>query len=217
MKIIIVGHGGHSKVIRDIVLTSSEHQILGFLDDKYDDLTINANKIMGPISSIKKIVEYNNKIKFVIGIGENKIRKKIYEKLNLSNESFVTLVHKSAVISPNAKIGKGTVIMPNTVVNADTYIGNHSIINTGSIIEHDNNIGDFVHISPSTVLTGNVRIEDGVLVGAGTTIIPSIQIGKWSIIGAGATVTKNILANCTAVGVPAKVIKRINDKEKVGV
>ncbi|WP_191565579.1 acetyltransferase [Metabacillus idriensis] len=206
MKIVIIGQGGHSKVIRDIISSSDEHQIVGYLDDKINEFTITDNGFNGPISAAKIILEQDMNIKFVIAIGENKIRKRIFNKLEFPNDFFVTLIHQTAVLSPSAKIGNGTVIMANTIINADASIGHHTIINSGSIIEHDNMIGHFVHVSPNSTLTGAVKIEDGVHVGAGTTIIPNINISEWSIIGAGATVVNDIPANCTAVGVPAKVI-----------
>jgi acetyltransferase EpsM len=216
MKVVIIGQGGHSKVIRDIISSSNKHQIVGYLDDKFKEFTITDNGISGPISAAKTIIEQYKEMKFVIAIGENKIRRKIFNKLELHNDYFATLIHQSAVLSPSAKIGSGTVIMANSIINAEAFIGHHSIINSGSIIEHDNKVGNFVHVSPNATLTGNVKIEDGVHVGAGTTIIPGIHVGNWSIIGAGATVINNIPANCTAVGVPAKVINR-NVIEKVGV
>lgn len=216
MKIVIIGQGGHSKVIHDIITLSNEHEVIGYLDDKYKNFSITNKGIRGPISAAYKAIEYNEKINFIIGIGDNKTRKKIFEFLEFPMELFATLIHPSAILSPSVKIGKGTVIMANTIINTDACIGHHTIINSGSIIEHDNNIGNFVHVSPNATLTGNVKIDNGVHIGAGTTIIPGVHVGEFTIIGAGATVTKNIPSNCTAVGVPAKIINSYVVK-KVGV
>jgi len=216
MKIVIIGQGGHSKVIHDIISSTKDYEFIGYLDDIYSDFSITDKGLRGPISTAYKAIEYNMKINFVIGIGDNKTRKKIFEYLELPLELFATLIHPSAIISPTVKIGNGTVIMANTVINSDTCIGHHAIINSGSIIEHDNEIGDFVHVSPNATLTGNVKIDNLVHIGASTTIIPGVHVGEFSIIGAGATVTKNIPANCTAVGIPAKIINSYVVK-KVGV
>lgn len=209
MKIVVVGRGGHSNVVSDTILSNQGNKIVGFLDDKYDNVSLIDNTYCGPISSAKRLVDYFIDVKFVIAIGDNKIRQSIAKRLNLSDEYFPTLIHRSAVVSPSAKIGHGTVIMPNSVLNSDTIIGNHTIINTSSIIEHDSIVGDFAHISPGVILTGNVHIAEGVHVGAGSTIIPNIMIGKWSIIGAGATVITDIPSYSTAVGIPARV-KKVN-------
>lgn len=208
IKIVIVGQGGHSKVIRDIISTNKDMQVAGYLDDQYDTLYKRDQLYFGPVKSFKRLLTSIDDLKFIIGIGNNIIRKAIVQKIGVPEKQFITLTHSSAIVSSSARIGVGTVIMANTVINADAQIGNHAIINTGAIIEHDNRIGDFAHISPKATLTGAVHIEEGAHVGAGATVIPNISIGKWSVIGAGATVIHHIPTNCTAVGVPAKVITK---------
>jgi acetyltransferase EpsM len=205
MKIAIIGQGGHSKVIHDIISSNAEYQVIGYLDDKYENITFSENHYFAPIVYAKQLIKSISNIKFVIAIGDNKIRKKIADELGLSFGYYATLIHNSAIVSPSVWIGCGTVIMANTVINAGAQIGNHTIINTCSVIEHDNKIGNFVHISPNATLTGTVQIEDGVHIGAGATMIPNVCIGEWSVIGAGATVIKDIPSDCTAVGTPAKI------------
>ncbi|MBS4205810.1 acetyltransferase [Lederbergia citrea] len=205
MKIAILGQGGHSKVIQDLISLNCNFQIIAYLDDKYKELSMKEDTFYGPISSVESLINIDKDVKFIIAIGNNKIRRLIANKVKLPNESYITLIHSTASVSPSAKIGYGSVIMAHTVINSDTQIGDHTIINTGSVIEHDNQLGSFVHISPNATLTGTVKIEDGVHVGAGATIIPSVTIGEWSVIGAGATVIDRIPSNSTAVGVPARV------------
>ncbi|MDQ0198780.1 acetyltransferase [Neobacillus ginsengisoli] len=207
MKIAVIGRGGHSKVICDMILSDEKNEIVGFLDDKYEQVSLIENAFCGPIKSAKRMIEYIKDIKFVIAIGDNKVRELIAQRLKIPDEYYVTLIHNSAEISPSARIGKGTVVMPYTVINADTEIGLHSIINTGSVIEHDCKAGNYVHVCPSATLTGAVHLENGAFIGAGATIIPNIKIGEWSIIGAGATVINHIPSFCMAVGVPAKIFK----------
>ncbi|MGH0429616.1 acetyltransferase [Bacillus hominis] len=210
MKILIIGCGGHSKVVKDIILSNEGYEIVGYLDDLYTGITIIDNLYFGAIEDAREIINKFNDIKLVITIGNNKMRKEISEILNQPVSIYATLIHKTAIISPQAHIGYGTVIMPNVVVNADTIIGNHTIINTGSIIEHDNIIDDFVHISPHATLTGSITIEEGAHIGASATIIPGVRIGNWSIVGAGSVVINDFPSNCTAVGIPAKVINVVN-------
>ncbi len=208
MQIAIIGTGGHSKVIQDIILLYGDYQIVGFLDDKYREDSLKGNIFLGPVISAWKMIDLFKDIKFIIAIGNNKVRKQIFDKLGLSISYFVTVIHKSAIVSPSAHIGCGTVIMANSVINADTHIGNHVIINTSSVIEHDNNIGNFVHVSPNATLTGAVQIEDGAHIGAASSIIPNMKIGAWSVIGAGATVINDIPPYSMAAGVPAKLMKK---------
>lgn len=205
MKIAIVGRGGHSRVIQEIISVEGNYQIAAYLDDKYKELERNQGIFTGPVSSAEVIVDLFKEIKFVIAIGNNQTRRAIANKLNLPSEYYATLIHPSAHISPSANIGCGTMVMARTVINPDSRIGDHTIINTGSVIEHDSQVGNFVHISPNSTLTGTVTIGDGAHVGAGATIIPNVRIGEWSVIGAGAAVIHPIPPNSTAVGVPARI------------
>ncbi len=193
MNIVIVGHGGHSKVIEDLILSNINHRIIGYLDDRYSEVQVNHSLFFGPIHSIEKVIASFGDLKFIIGIGDNHIRKKIVEHIGLSDESYLTLIHPTAVISPSAKIGAGSVIMAKSVINADAQIGKHSIINTGAIVEHDNRIGSYVHICPSATLTGGVEVEEGAQIGAAAVIIPNIKIGRWAAVGAGAAVIRKFL------------------------
>lgn len=215
MKIVVIGQGGHSKVIKDIILSYEENKVIGYLDDKYEDFHYENDLFLGPISSAQNIIREINDVKFIIGVGDNKVRKSIFERLDIPSNYYTTLIHKSAIVSPSATIELGTVIMARAVINANSRIGKHSIINTGAIVEHDNRISHFVHISPNATLTGSVTINEGAHVGAGASIIPLVSIGKWSVIGAGAAVINDIPANCIAAGVPAQLKVKTLQRMKV--
>ncbi|GGG95833.1 acetyltransferase [Staphylococcus pragensis] len=205
-KVILIGNGGHSKVIADIIKLSDDCKLCGYLDQKFEHKEVSNGLIYDSISNFKKYVkEYH----FFIAIGNNKIRKKIYETLNLPKEKYVTLIHPSVVIGSDVHIGHGTVVMGNAVINASTNIGNQCIINTLASVGHDININDFVHISPNSTLTGGSIINEGTQIGAGACLIPCIQIGKNCLVGAGATVVNNVPDNKLVVGSPAKVKKEI--------
>jgi acetyltransferase EpsM len=207
MELAVIGEGGHSKVIRDMIHANKSYKLRAILDDKYEELILEDDIYLGPISAARSLLNQMNQLKFVVAIGNNALRKTIVTKLGLSNEHYASLTHERAVISSSAAIGQGTVIMANAVVNADACIGNHSIVNTGAIVEHDNRIGDYVHVAPHATLTGSIIAKEGTLIGAGATIIPGIHLGEWAIIGAGSTVIRDINAYSTAVGTPAIIIK----------
>jgi acetyltransferase EpsM len=212
MKIVIIGQGGHSKVIRDIVKEHEEYELIGYLDDKFEKISFCDELYYGPISSAHEMIGWFDELKFVVAIGNNRIRKSVVESLNISDKDYATLIQKAAVVSPSTKIGHGTVVMANAVINSDAQIGNHAIINTGAIVEHDNQIGDFAHISPRATLTGTVFVGEGSHVGAGSTVIPNRKIGCWSLIGAGATVIQDVPSHCTAMGTPARVKVKTGSK-----
>ncbi|WP_330949257.1 acetyltransferase [Virgibacillus sp. MG-45] len=209
-KIILIGAGGHSKVIKDIILATPNFELYGVVDDAINETHIINGVTFSNTSLLREIDVY--KYMFLIAIGNNDTRKRLVNSLSIPEQRFATVIHPSATISKTANIGRGTVIMPQVVINADTIIGEHCIINTGSIIEHDNKIGNYVHVSPSATLTGSVSVGEGAHIGAGSTVIPSKAIGKWTTIGAGAVVINDINSKTIAVGVPAREINSIEKR-----
>ncbi|MCR6096271.1 acetyltransferase [Salipaludibacillus agaradhaerens] len=212
MNLIIVGYGGHSKVLTDIAQRSKNVRVIGYLDDKFDGMTIDNGVFYAPLSfSIPLHLKFKD-VKWLIGVGDNIIRKKIVKQLKLPREAYMTLVHPTAEVSPHATVGPGTVVMPHAVINADSTVGAHVIVNSGAIIEHDNIINDYVHLSPHATLTGNVEVKEGTHLGANATVIPGKTVGEWSVIGAGSTVIHSMPSFITAAGVPATVKAKAGEK-----
>ena len=141
------------------------------------------------------------------------IRKTWVNQLENKNFKFDTIIHRSANIGTGTKIGTGSIICANAVLTCDLQIGNHSIINVNSSIHHDCEIGNFVTIGPGSNIVGRVHINDESFIGAGVTVIPGITIGKSVLIGAGSVVVSDIPDYVVAYGVPAKIIRKITDKD----
>ncbi|WP_165998217.1 acetyltransferase [Bacillus sp. Cs-700] len=208
MDVIIIGNGGHSKVIQEMI-RSLNFNIIAILDNKYIGHTIENGINYAPIESIDEYLK--PEVRVVIAIGDNAARKKVFDQLYLHSEQYLTVIHPSSVVSSTACIGAGTVIMPNAVINANAIIGDQCIINTGAVIEHENKVDNYCHVSPNATLTGDVSTGEGVHIGASVTVIPGISIGNWSVVGAGGTVIEDIPAFSTAVGCPAKIIRKGGD------
>lgn len=208
-KVIVIGAGGHAKVIIDIIEKENKYEIAGIIDNnpKLWGSKLLGYEILGNEDKLKEIAQNNNEIKVIIGIGNNKDRERINGIIDSLNIPLGKALHPSAQISRNVSIGDGTVIMANVAINIDTKIGKNCIINTGATLDHDNVLEDYVHISPGSHLAGNVTIGEYTHIGTGVSIIPGKYVGSNSIIGAGSTVIKDLPDNVVAVGVPAKVIK----------
>ena len=194
-KIYIYGASGHGKVVADVAKSAGYKEII-FLDDN-GELKFSPDLPKFPV---------------IIAIGDCKIRANLQKKVSEAGFEIATLIHETAVISPTAKIGRGVVIMPNVVVNADAVINDGVILNSSCVIEHDCKIGKFAHISPNSALAGGVEVGEFSHIGLGSSVIQKIKIGKNCVIGAGSAVIKDIDENCVAVGVPAKVIKKLTLK-----
>ena len=191
---IIIGAGGHGRVIAGIIHSCYVEDIIFWDDD--------------PNAAVEGyVVEPRNDSttdKVIIGIGNNAIRKRIN---NTSNFTYGNAFHPRSLVDGYVNIGEGTVIMAGAILNTGFIIGRHVIINTGSILDHDAAIEDYVHISPGAVLTGTVTVKEGAWVGAGAIIIPNITIGKWATVGAGSVVLQDVPDYAVVVGNPARIIK----------
>lgn len=196
-RLVIIGAGGHGKVVADIALKNGYSDIV-FVDDGAKG-TCMGFSIVG---TTEKLACLNDgRTDFVIAVGNNAIRKQIAKQHSLP---WATLVHPAAQIGVGVKISSGTVVMAGAVINPCTTIGKHCIINTCSVVEHDNMLADYVHISPRAALGGTVCIGEETHVGIGSVVRNNIEICKNCIIGAGAVVVKNIEISGIYVGVPAR-------------
>lgn len=194
----IFGASGHAKVVLDILL-SNDASVTSIVDD---------NPKVNFLLSIPVIktsaFKLKNSSKFIIAIGNNKIRKEIVERHHFN---YFTAIHHKTVISSFALIGEGSVVMPQVVINAEATIGKHCILNSGCIIEHDCILSDYVHVSPNASLAGNVSVGEGSHIGIGASVIQGITIGKWVTIGAGAVIIEDVPDFAVVVGNPGRVIK----------
>lgn len=190
--VIIIGAGGHARVIADIV-TAAGDRVLGHLDDNAPAL-----------GKVKDYVNYPN-AHFIIGIGSAAVRQRIARQM--AGVQWYTAIHPTAVIGSGVTIREGTAVMAHAVMNAGASIGAHCIVNTGAIVEHDNQIGDFAHISVGAKLAGTVTVGESSWIGIGAVVSNNLSICGGCMIGAGAVVVKSITEPGTYVGVPARRIQ----------
>lgn len=191
-KIYIYGAGGHGLVCADIALSMGYKEVI-FIDDEK-----------------KKCIAFSPdlpKYDIFVAIGDNKMRRWVFDKVEKHGFECVNLIHPSAVVSQNATlVGKNIAIMPNAVINAFAAVGFGTIINTGAVVEHESRIGSFAHIAVGAKVCGHVSVGDSCLVGAGAVIIPNLWIFDEVVIGAGAVVVRNIHEKGVFVGNPARKI-----------
>jgi sugar O-acyltransferase (sialic acid O-acetyltransferase NeuD family) len=203
-KLIIIGAGGHGKVVVDIAVKINKWQSISFLDDDSSVLNCMGFPVVG---KVREADLFGKEADFIVAIGDYKDRKRILEELIEKGLSVVSLVHPDAVIGLNVEIGTGTVVMAGAVINSCSRIGKGSIINTCSSIDHDCEIGDYVHISPGANIAGGVKIGEKSWAGMGSSVINNLRVCADCIIGAGAVVVRNIEEPGVYVGVPSKKIK----------
>ena len=195
--VIIVGAGGHGKVVADIIKAFGD-EVFGYLDDDTTlGDTFNDYPILGIGDDFNKFKDHS----FIIAIGNPKTRERVAGEME--GVSWYTAIHPSAVISDSARIGEGSVVMPLAVINADARLGKHCIVNSGAIVEHDNVLEDYVHMAVGAKAAGTVHIGARTWVGIGAVIINNVNICADCMIGAGAVVIRNVEEAGTYVGVPS--------------
>lgn len=193
--ITLYGAGGHCKVVLDILESN------GLAADRIVDDSPTDNRFI----DIPLTKPQSNYDKVIITIGNCLIRKKIAEKINVN--SYLTVIHPSAIICKNVPVGDGSVIAHGAIVQSSAKIGGHCIINTKSSVDHDVIVHDFVHIASGATICGGCEIGECTWIGAGTVLKQGIHIGKNCMIGAGSVVVKNIPDNVIAYGNPCRIIK----------
>ena len=202
-RIVIIGAGGHGKVIADIARKNGYTDIL-FLDDNAAITECGGYPTEGACELLSRYLDRD----FVIAIGNPQTRRAFHEQIVEAGGNVVKLVHPGAVVGDGVTIGEGTVVMAGAVINPGTEIGRGAIINTCASVDHDCRVGEFTHISPGAHIAGTVRIGDRTWIGVGATVVNNVQITQDCIIGAGAVVVSDLLESDTYVGVPAKAIKK---------
>lgn len=209
-KIILIGGGGHCKVVISILKKLDNFEIAGIVDNCKAETLISGIKIIGTDDDLRGI--YKSGIHYaLITVGSAKDNTKRYRLFNMAKEigyEFPVIISPEAIVDENVKIDEGTVVMPGSIINIDSSIGKNCIINTGAIIEHDCKIEDHCHIAPGVHISGEVNIDKLSFIGIGATIIQGIKIGRNVTIGAGSVVIKDIPDNVIAVGTPAKILKK---------
>lgn len=199
-KLIIIGAGGHGRVVADVASRTKRWSLISFLDDNFMGKCINGFEV---IDSIQNYERWDNSYDFFVAIGDNSNRKKFVEEIGRERK-IVSIIDPSAIISSHVIIGKGTIIMPNAIINCNVSIGQGCIINSAALIEHDCRISDFSHISPSVALAGNVFIGYNSWIGIGTIVKNNVEICDNVTTGAGSVVVNNISDPGIYIGIPAK-------------
>ena len=210
-QLIIIGAGGFGRevawVAERINQIKPEWDFLGYMDDDpaAKGKVLNDFPILG---GTDLVTEYPDAY-YMCAVGSSATRKKIIEKIEKLNPDirYATLIDPSVEMSRFVEIGEGTVICAHNILTVNIRIGRHVIINLDCTVGHDVVLGDYVTLYPSVNLSGGVAAGQSVELGTGAQVLQYKQIGDNTIIGAGSVVIKDIPADCTAVGVPAKPIK----------
>ncbi len=209
-KLIILGAGGHAKVVIDCLLQLPNIDIIGILDANTDLIgkEIMGVRVLGNDDLLHAYSPYQ--VQLVNGLGSIDIpkqRRAIYDKAHAAGFHFFSVIHPTACIAKDVKLGEGVQVMAGCVIQPGTVIAPNVLINTRATIDHDCHLHAHVHIAPGVILSGNVEVEEQTHIGAGAIVVQGIKIGRQCLIGAGAVVVRTVIAHHRMAGVPARALK----------
>lgn len=207
--IVVIGGGGHAKVVISILRKLKRHRILGYTDLK-DIGALAGVPYLGSDSELAGLAIEQNKVSAVLAVGQvglGKLRHDLWAKLHSFALPFPLIVSPDAIVNEGVSGGEGAVVMDGAVINCGAKIGRGAIVNTNSTIEHDVVLEDWVHVAPGATISGGVTVGRFSMIGAGATIIEGKKIAAGCLVGAGATVVRDLTEPGVYVGSPAQRIK----------
>jgi len=208
-RILVVGGGGHAKVVLSILKKHGKYRVLGYTDLR-EKSPILGVPYLGNDDSIGALWSQQRRPNAVLGVGQigtGAVRLNLWRRLKPFSLKFPSIVSPAAVVNESVTLGDATVVMDGAVINSGTIVGTGVIVNTNATIEHDVAVSDWVHIAPGCTISGGVTIGRFSLIGAGAIVIQGISIAESCVIGAGAVVVRNLTEGGVYAGIPARRIK----------
>lgn len=193
--IVIYGGGGHGKMVIDLLRARGGFRIIGLIDDGLErGSMIMGAPVLGNASVLPDLHSQGVRlaVNSVGGIGDIRVRIKIFERLADAGFACPAITHPTAYLDPSASLEAGSQVMAMAYVGSEAKLGFGCIVNTGAIISHDCRLESFTIISPGALLAGNVQVGEGALIGMGVTVNLGVKIGRGARLGNGATVKSDV-------------------------
>lgn len=202
-RLVVVGAGGHAKVVIEAIRAVGLWEIVGLIDPSPAAKSALGIPVLGGDEVLPALLDDGVSVA-VIALGRNALREQLGRRMHQMGFDLPTIVHPSALVSPSATLGAGVVVMARAVVGTEAIVSDFAIVNTGAVLDHDNVIGVAAHVAPGCALAGNVSVGDRSLVGVGSSVRPEVRIGVDAVIGAGSAVVTDVPDGAVVGGAPAR-------------
>jgi UDP-perosamine 4-acetyltransferase len=207
--ILVVGAGGHAKVVIELIRAGGG-RIAALIDADPTPREVLGCAVVGDDDALPRLRAEGLTHAFV-ALGENRLRARLAARLRTLDFVLANAVSPGAHISPSAVIGAGVAIMAGAAINAEARLEDLVIVNTGAVVDHDCRLAEACHVGPGSTLAGDSRVGRLALIGAGCTLVPGVSVGDGAVVGAGSCVVRDIKPGVLALGVPARVVRSLNE------
>jgi sugar O-acyltransferase (sialic acid O-acetyltransferase NeuD family) len=209
-RIVIFGASGHARVVADIVNREGICNIVGYIANvgvSSDHQT--GISILGGDDELPEIMRQYDVNLGIIAVGDNFRRSLIHNHITnqFPNFEFVSAIHPGAWVSPEARIGAGSVVMAGAIINPGSTIGSSCIVNTGATLDHDSRMKNFSSLAPGVVTGGNVEVGECSAVCIGAVVKHGLKIGEHSVVGAGSIVMRDVPPLSICYGQPCRFVR----------
>ena len=205
--LVIIGGSGHAKVVADILREVREFRLVGYVAQSAGPPLLEEIPCLGTDDCLRRLRNEGVRHAFV-AVGHNASRLRLSRLLAAMDFEMPSAISAGAIVSATARIGQGVALMPGAVIAACATICDFAIVNTRASIDHDSVVGIGAHVAPGVSACGNVTIGELAFVGAGAVLVPGVSVGPRAKVGAGAVVIRDVPADATAVGVPARIVRQ---------
>jgi acetyltransferase EpsM len=209
---LIVGAGGHARVVADVVRLMGQFTIAGFIDSSHPGRqgeAFDGATILGGLEVLERASAIGVRHVF-IAVGDCEARLRLAAVGTAAGLELPVLTHPSSVVAHGTAIGVGTVLAAGAILNPGARLGANVIVNTAASVDHDCEIADGVHIAVGARLAGNVRVGRATWVGMGALVKEGVQIGAGVFVGAGALVLRDVPDGVMVYGSPAAIVRPMN-------
>jgi len=208
-QLIIIGAGGFGREVlawaRQSLGCGEAWTVKGFLDDNIEAIA----GLHVPAPWLGRIEDHQPAADevFVCAMGVPAIKRRCFECIEARGGQFITLIHRTAVVGDQVKLGAGVILCPYAVVSGYSVIGKGVVVNMHATVDHDANVGDWTQINCHCDVTAGVQVGSEVWFSSHVAVAPRLKIGDRAYLGIGSAILRDVEADTKVFGLPARRVE----------